>query len=113
VSEANGALSSQSTATFIPTTLRLGYELFAGRRLAVTVGVGGVATWAQFHTTLTDTSATRWGFGALGFVEASLSAGPGQLFGDLSGSWAPVDSQAFHLEAGGAAVEVGYRFGIL
>jgi hypothetical protein len=113
VSDSSGALSSQSSATFIPASLRLGYELYAGRRLAVTAGVGGMATWAQFQTSLTGATATRWGFGGLAFVELSVAAGPGQLFGDLSGALAPVESQAFRLEAGGVGLEVGYRFGIL
>ncbi len=113
VTDASGELQSLSTATFFPATLRLAYELYAGRRLGVLVGVGGVATYARFNTSLTQDTATRWGFGGLGFLQGTFAAGPGQVFADVSYSVAAVDGASYHLEAGGVAVELGYRFGVL
>jgi hypothetical protein len=114
VRDASGAFSSRSLATYLPATARFGVELFASRRLSLLVGVGGQATYAIYETTLTATRSTAWGFGALGFAALGVAFGPGLGFVELGYAWAPVNkAQAFHLEAGGLALEIGYRFGVL
>jgi hypothetical protein len=114
VRDTSGAFSSRSLATYLPITARFGVELFAGRRVSLLVGAGGQATYAIYETTLTATRSTAWGFGALGFAALGVALGPGLGFVELGYAWAPVNkAQAFHLEAGGLALELGYRFGVL
>jgi hypothetical protein len=116
VTDAASGLSSRSTADFVPLTLRVGYEFYAGRRLTLSMGLGGVATYARFSTSLTDEIQNGWGFGGQGFVSAGYGLGPGQAFLDLSYSYEPVQTSAFSsfsIDAGGLALELGYRFAVL
>ena len=50
---------------------------------------------------------------ALLFAGGTWNVGPGQLFGEVVLSWAALDDQSFRLQAGGLALEVGYRFEVL
>ncbi len=116
VTDAASGLSSRSTADFVPVALRVGYELYAGRRFSLSLGLGGVATYARFSTSLTDEIQNGWGFGGQGFVSAGYGVGPGQAFLDLSYSYEPVQTAAFSsfsIDAGGLALELGYRFAVL
>jgi hypothetical protein len=49
-------------------------------------------------------------------VSAGYGLGPGQAFLDLSYSYEPVQTSAFSsfsIDAGGLALELGYRFAVL
>lgn len=109
VSEAATGLETRSTATFVPVTLRLGAEIWAGRRAALSVGAGAVAAFARFETTAVSGQETGTGFGGTAFVALSIAAGPGQAF--VEGAWSQVDVDAgsSRLPAGGVGVEAGYR----
>lgn len=107
--------TSVSHADFFPIALRLGYEIHAGRRLSLSVGGGGVATFARFRTALLPGKEwNQWGFGGFGFGSAGLALGPGQAFVDLIYSFAPVATpdKLFNLQSGGASAEAGYRIGL-
>jgi hypothetical protein len=91
---------------------RLGYEVFAGRNLNVSIGGGGVVTAARFTTTLTGEIRNTYAFGGQGFVELGFAAGPGHLFLELSYTYAPVKVGDFALDAGGMGGDIGYRFGL-
>ncbi|MFL5274292.1 MAG: hypothetical protein ACJ79E_19705, partial [Anaeromyxobacteraceae bacterium] len=108
VSDAAGTLQSRSEATFVPVTLRAGWEAWAGRRATATLGVGATATLARFTNTL-GPSATGVGLGALAFAALGVGAGAGQLFAEASLGTAPVAAGGFRLQAGGLAVDLGYR----
>jgi hypothetical protein len=56
--------------------------------------------------------ATGTGFGGLGFFAAGWALGPGQLFGELSYGVARVSSPEFELDAGGLALDLGYRIAV-
>ncbi|HUB09831.1 MAG TPA: hypothetical protein VMB50_22705 [Myxococcales bacterium] len=120
VSDPVSGLTARSQADFVPLALRLGYELYAGRRLSLWAGLGGVATWAQFSTAPAGAPAetqNQWGFGGQVFFGLAYALGPGQFFADLSYSYEPVQSSStfatFNLDAGGLALEAGYRFALL
>jgi hypothetical protein len=106
-----GTLVSSSAADFYPLAARLGYELWAGRRLSFTVGGGFTVAYARFTSTLGGAD-SGWGSGPLGFAAAACAIGPGQLFAEVSASRAPIATPDFKLEAGGLAIEAGYRLGI-
>ncbi len=112
VTDPTGAVTSRSEATFTPVALKLGYEIWAGRRASVTIGGGGVATYARFKTTLGGPETNAWGFGGLGFVNAGWAAGPAHLYVELSYAAAPVSTADFHLDAGGPAIAAGVRLGV-
>jgi hypothetical protein len=105
-------LSSTSTALFGPASVRLGYELFAGRNLSVSIGAGGAVTAARFTTTLTGEIRHAYALGGLGYLELGYALGPGHLFFEVSYTYAPVKAGDFVLEAGGVGAELGYRFGL-
>ena len=111
------SLSTKSDLLFIPVSGRVAGEVFATRRLALQVGVGGGATWARYSTTLTGERTTAWGPSALGFVGATLSVGPGHFFLEAGYTWAPVtwapvSAVGFRVETGGIGAAAGYRLGI-
>ena len=105
-------LSSDSEVTYAPVTLRLGWELLATRRLSLVLGAGGTAAYATSRSSLVTGSSTAFGFGGLGFLGAGWALGPGQIFGEVSWGVARVSSPEFGLDAGGAAIDVGYRVGV-
>lgn len=109
VSDPGTGLSSRSSATFVPVSLRAGAELWAGRRASLSVGAGAVAAFARFETSAVSGQTAGTGFGGLGFAALSIGAGPGQLF--VEGSWSQVDVEggSSRLPAGGAGLEAGYR----
>ncbi|QSQ18855.1 hypothetical protein JY651_26215 [Pyxidicoccus parkwayensis] len=113
VTDASGTLRSESEALYFPMSLRLGWELYAGRRTSVVLGAGATATWARFETSLTGTRASQLGAGGLGFLALGLALGPGQAFAEASFAFAPVRTEGFRLDAGGPGLEVGYRLGVL
>jgi hypothetical protein len=108
-----GAHTSVSRVQFVPVTLRLGYEAWASQRLSLNVGGSGTAAFARFGTSLTGEQTRSWGLGGGGFLGLSYAVGPGQFFTELGYGAAPVRTLDFRLEAGGATVELGYRFGVL
>ncbi len=120
VSDSSTGLASRSEADFVPVALRLGYEIYAGRRLSLWAGLGGVATWARFSSTPASASQevqSQWGLGGQGFLGLTYALGPGQAFLDLSYSYEPVQSTSsfasYSIDAGGLALEAGYRFALL
>lgn len=112
VSDATGTLSSRSSATLIPVSARLLYRAWSSPWLSVHAGAGAVAAWAQVKTSLNSNQATQLGWGALGVASGAVHLGPGQLFVDLSYTWAPVVHRDFSLDAGGVGAELGYRVGL-
>ncbi|MHB8879310.1 MAG: Ig-like domain-containing protein, partial [Myxococcaceae bacterium] len=113
VTDGKGELTSRSRAVFLPVTLRLGYELYAGRQLSVQAGAGAVLTLARFGTSFNGAQANGVGGGGLGFLALGWALGPGQVFAELSYVAAPVETSAFRLESGGLGLEVGFRLGVL
>lgn len=109
-----GTLSLTAESVYVPIAARIAWEALAGRRLAGYLGAGGIAAFARFWIQASGVEAQRWGFGALGFAQAALSVGPGQLFVDVSLGWAPVSALNgdFSLNTGGLGVEAGYRLAI-
>ncbi len=105
-------LQSTSEVTWAPVTLRLGWEAWATRRLSLVVGAGGTAAFASSKSSLVTGTSTATGLGALGFVSAGWALGPGQVFGELSYGVARVSSPELALEAGGLAIDLGYRFAV-
>ncbi len=108
----DGVLESRSTASWAPVSLRLSYELFATRRLSLSLGAGGVVTFAQLQTSLTGERQRGVGLGGQGFAALSASLGPGVLFVEAGFGAAPIRQGNFRLEAGGVSAELGYRFGV-
>lgn len=112
VSDASGELTSSSSATLIPVSARLLYRAWSSPWLSVHAGGGAVAAWAQVKTSLNPNQAMKLGWGALGVASGALHIGPGQLFMDLSYTWAPIAHRDFSLDAGGVGAELGYRVGL-
>jgi hypothetical protein len=109
VSDPASGLTVRSEATFVPVSLRLAAELWAGRRFSLSVGAGAVVAFARFENSAASGQATGTGFGGTAFAAAALASGPGQLF--VEGSWSQVEVEADgnRLPAGGVGVEAGYR----
>ncbi len=105
-------LRSTSNVTFAPITLRLGWEVYAARRLSLVLGAGGTLAWASSRSSLVTSAATATGLGGLGFLSAGWALGPGQLFAEASYGVARVSSPELELDAGGLSVDLGYRLGI-
>ncbi len=105
-------LQSTSELTYAPVTLRLGWEAYASRRLSLVLGAGGTLAWASSRTSLVTNPSTATGVGGLGFVSAGWAIGPGQAFGEISYGVARVSNPSVELNAGGLAIDLGYRFGI-
>jgi hypothetical protein len=112
VADAAGTLTSRSSADFLPVSLRLAYEALAGRRLSLSVGAGAIATFARFENTLAGPGQSGWGLGGVAFASGAMALGLGQAFLELSYAYAPVETDAFRLDAGGPAVMAGYRLGL-
>ncbi len=111
VTDGVGTLRSSSSADFYPFAARVGYELWAGERLSFTAGAGAAAALARFSSSL-GSAAVGLGVGPLGFASAAYAIGPGQLFAEGSASWVPIATPDYRLEAGGLALEAGYRLRI-
>jgi hypothetical protein len=111
VSDPGGTLRSSSSADFYPVAGRLGYELWAGQRLFFVAGLGYTVALARFTSALGG-AASEVGTGPLGFAWAAYAIGPGHLFAEASASSVPVAAADFKLEAGGLALEGGYRLRI-
>jgi hypothetical protein len=112
ITDAAGALSTQSTLVFVPISLRLALEVAATRRLSLQLGAGGGASWARYTTSLTGERATAFGPNALGFLSGTLSVGRGHLFLEASYAWAPVSGPGFRADTGGLGATLGYRLGV-
>ncbi len=111
VSDPGGTLRSSSSADFYPVAGRLGYELWAGQRLSFVAGLGYTVALTRFTSALGGV-ASEVGTGLLGFAWAAYAIGPGHLFAEASASSVPVAAADFKLEAGGLALEGGYRLRI-
>jgi hypothetical protein len=109
VADSTGSLHGTVDATFVPVALKLGYEVFATRRLSVVGGAGPIGTWARFRSSLSDDVEDGVGLGWMGFVDVGWAAGPGAAV--LGGSWssAVVRTTDHRLDAGGLSVTAGYR----
>jgi hypothetical protein len=112
VSDVTGALRSVTRATFVPVSLRVGYEALAGRRASLTIGTGAVAAFASFESTLTSTTEAGWGGGLVAFAAAGLALGPGQALVEASYSFAAVETESYRIDPGGLAATFGYRLGV-
>ncbi|MGC4119796.1 MAG: Ig-like domain-containing protein [Myxococcales bacterium] len=113
LSDSTGSFTTQSTAHFVPIQLRLAYELYAGRRLNLLLGVGGIAAWARYETSLSGEKVSAWGFGGMGYLSLGLAFGPGHAFLEVSYGIAPVSRRGvFRLDAAGFEAALGYRFGV-
>lgn len=112
VANSSGTLTSRSTGSFVPVSLRLSLEALTGRRLSLSLGAGGVATLGSFRNSLGGPAQTGWGLGGMGFLAGACALGRGQAFLELSYAYAPVEAPDFHLDAGGPQVALGYRLGV-
>jgi hypothetical protein len=112
VTDPGTGLESDSEVAYAPVTLRLGWEVVATRRLSLVLGGGGTAAYATSRSSLVTGSSTAYGFGGMGFLGAGWALGPGQVFGEVSFGVARLSSPEFELDAGGLAVDLGYRIGI-
>jgi hypothetical protein len=106
-------LTSTSEVSYLPVSLKLGWEVFATRRWSLVLGAAATVAWATGTSSLQTGSTDGWGFGGLGFLGAGFALGPGQIFGEVSYGYVPVSTTAYTLDAGGLAVDLGYRIGIL
>ncbi len=114
LTDATGTFSTESTVNYVPLQLRLGYELYAGRRTTLLLGVAGIAAWARYETSLSGEKMSAWGFGGMGYVSLGFALGPGFAFVEAGYGAAPVSiSGMFHLDAAGLELALGYRFGAL
>jgi hypothetical protein len=112
VADATGTLVSRSSATFFPISLQLAFEAYAGRRLALSLGAGAVATLGRFENTLAGPEQVGWGLGGVAFATGGWVLGRGQAFLELSWAYAPVETSDFRLDAGGPKASIGYRLGV-
>jgi hypothetical protein len=112
VSDATGALQGVTRAAFVPLSLRVGYEVLAGRRASLTIGAGAVAAFARFESTLTSATEAGWGGGAVAFAAAGLALGPGQAVAEASYSTATVETESYRIDPGGLAATLGYRLAV-
>lgn len=112
VKDASGLFSTRSTATIVPVIARLGYELFASRRISLHAGLGAQLTWAEVRNSVLRAPASAVRVGGLGFLNGGITLGPGQLFAELSFAFAPVEHADFRLNAGGLGLDLGYRLGL-
>jgi hypothetical protein len=113
VSDPGGTLRSRTTATFVPLSVRLGWDAHAGRRLTVTVGGGAAAAFAEFRTSLSGEVAHGVGLGGFGFGDLAWALGPGQVVLGLSWGSVPVQTARYRLDPGGLAGTLGFRVGVL
>jgi hypothetical protein len=112
VEDGGGAFSTRSNASIVPMIARLGYELYASRRISLHAGLGAQVTYVEVRNSVLRTPARAISAGGLGFFNAGLTLGPGQLFGELSYAFAPVEHADFRLNAGGLGIDIGYRLGL-
>jgi hypothetical protein len=112
VTDPASGLSSTSEVTFVPVSLRLGWEAYATRKLSLVLGAGATAAFASSRTSLATSASSASGLGGVGFVSAGWALGRGQVFGELSYGTAKLSTAEFELNAGGLAFDVGYRVGL-
>ena len=112
VSDPSTGLSATSEVTYVPVSLRLGWEVYATRKLSLVLGAGGTAAFASSRNSLATSASSASGFGGLGFFSAGWALGRGQVFGELSYGTARISNPDFELDAGGLAVDLGYRIGV-
>jgi hypothetical protein len=112
--DSTGTFSTRSNANYVPLQLRFAWELYAGRRLTLQLGAGGIAAWAHYDTSLTGEKVSAWGFGGMGYLSLGLAFGPGHGFLEVGYGAAPVSKPGvFRLDAAGFEAALGYRFGVL
>jgi hypothetical protein len=99
----------QASGTLLPVSLRLAHAVVTGSSLSVYAGAGALGYWAQVREADGAVRASGFGAGGLGFVAASVSLGPAQLFAEASYTWAPPLRGGPPLEVGGVGAEVGAR----
>jgi hypothetical protein len=113
VRDATGTLSSRTTATFVPVSLKVGWDAYVGRRLSVTLGGGVTGAWAEFKTSLSGEIVRGFGAGWLGFADVGWRLGPGQVVLGLSYGVVPVETADYRIDPGGLSATVAYRVGVL
>jgi hypothetical protein len=113
VSDPGGTLRSRTTATFVPVSLRVGWDAYAGRRLTLTIGGGATAALAEFRTSLSGEVAHGLGLGGFGFGDLAWALGPGQAVLGLSYGSVPVETAHYRIDPGGLAATLGFRVGVL
>ena len=110
---------TRSELTLLPVSLRLAFAPGGlNDPVGLMAGAGFTTTVTRFRTfeeqgNVPGLDLWRLAPSALLFAGGTWNVGPGQLFGEVVLSWAAVDDQSFRLQAGGLAVEVGYRFEVL
>jgi hypothetical protein len=109
----DGALSTRTTATFVPLALALGVDVHSGRRVTVTVGGGAALAWAEFTSSISREIARAFGAGWLGFGDLRLRVGPGQAVLGLSYGSARVSTARYQIDPLGLSATLTYRLGIL
>jgi hypothetical protein len=112
VTDPGGTVRSDTEATFVPVTVKVGYEAFAWKRLSVTLGGGGVATWARFESALAGGQQQGWGLGWMGFVDLGCALGPGQALLEISYGSSAVETDDYRINPGGVSALATYRVGI-
>lgn len=113
VRDPSGTLASRTTATVMPLALRLGVDLWAGRRLSVTAGGGAALAWAEFRSSLSSEIVRGVGAGWTAFVDAGWRLGPGQVVLGLSYGAVPVETGGYRIDPGGLSATLVYRLGVL
>lgn len=103
---------SRSDALFVPLALRLAYSPYLSSNLSTYVGAGPVLVLARVSNPVNGYRAQKAAAGAVVYGTCALNWGPGQVFGELSWTWATVDHPDFRLDAGGLGVAIGYRIGL-
>jgi len=112
VSDPTGTLRSDTEAALVPLAAKVGYELWAGRRLSVTLGAGAQGSWASFKSSLAAGTQQGFGLGWMGFADLAWLVGPGQAVLGLAYGTAVVETDDFRIDAGGLSVLAGYRVGL-
>jgi hypothetical protein len=97
---------------WVPLTLRAGLGLVDTPLFSLHLGGGGALAYGQMRVTPGGRETFESRLGPMGFLSGALSAGPGQLFLEVSYSHLPLFSSEFFLQAGGAAVDLGYRVAV-
>lgn len=102
-----GGVVRDVSAHLVPVSFRVGHGMVVTPDFGLYTGVGGTVALARMRTG-PDAGTNAVGLGGLAFLSAAFTAGPGQLFTELTYGYAPV----MGLEAGGAGLELGYRLAV-
>lgn len=102
----------RSDALFVPLALRFAYSPYLSAKLSTYAGAGPLVVLARVTNPSNGYRSQKAAAGAVVYGACALQWGPGQVFGELSWTWAAVDHPDFRLDAGGLGVAIGYRIGL-